>query len=264
MLSLCPDIQDVPGKRVILKVDSGPGRMNVPMLASLRLQGLCLVSGVPNATTTMQETDQNYGPFKLHCRSNSEELARARFGVKEGLWIDDLPLLVFGGKGSLTGLALKNAFALAFSKELCLSAWRKVGAVPLTMEALKCSTLRHEGVANEDGTHAEDLDAESRNLLTIEECNHSQCDFLLSLGYDATHLRLDAPKVLAKKFRLTQSQSKERIVAIQQASTAGQLFHVAHGKHLNSEEFFAAQAKTLQDKELSDFCLLYTSDAADD
>ena len=59
ILPLYPDIEDVPGKRVILKVDSGPGRLNVEMLADLRLQGLYLVPGVPNTTHVTQETDQN-------------------------------------------------------------------------------------------------------------------------------------------------------------------------------------------------------------
>jgi hypothetical protein len=47
ILPMYPDIADTPGKRVIMKVDSGPGRMNVEMLANLRLQGLYLVPGFP-------------------------------------------------------------------------------------------------------------------------------------------------------------------------------------------------------------------------
>jgi hypothetical protein len=43
ILPLYPDIEDTPGKRVLIKVDSGPGRLNVEMLADLRLQGLYLV-----------------------------------------------------------------------------------------------------------------------------------------------------------------------------------------------------------------------------
>jgi len=34
-LPLYPDLEDVPRKRVTVKVDSGPGRMHLPMLASL-------------------------------------------------------------------------------------------------------------------------------------------------------------------------------------------------------------------------------------
>jgi len=249
MLPLCPDIEDVPGKRVIAKVDSGPGRMHVPMLASMRLQGFYLVPGVPNTTGATQETDQNYGPFKTHYRGNLETLSRARFDMKEGLRIDDLPFLVFGGKDPIAGVELRNAFALAFSKENCLSAWNKCGAVPLTMEALKSPTLRHKVLINADGTVDDESDPDAKHLLQIEACNRVQAEFLLTLGYDSTHLRMDAPKVSAKKFKLTEPQSKERIEAIQKASSAGQLFHVTHGQHLNSEEFFAARAKTVRDKE---------------
>jgi hypothetical protein len=52
---LYPDIADVPGKRVWLKVDRGPGRLNVEMLADLRLQGLYLVRlGFPIPYTTLK------------------------------------------------------------------------------------------------------------------------------------------------------------------------------------------------------------------
>jgi hypothetical protein len=35
VLPLYPDIEDVPGKRVIIKLDSGPGRTNLEMLADM-------------------------------------------------------------------------------------------------------------------------------------------------------------------------------------------------------------------------------------
>jgi len=69
-LPLYPDSEDVPRKRVIVKVDSGPGRMHLPMLASLRLKGVYAVPGLPNSTGKTQETDQNCGPFKTHHRGN--------------------------------------------------------------------------------------------------------------------------------------------------------------------------------------------------
>jgi len=50
ILPLCPDVADVPGNRVLLKLDSGPGRMNLAMLADLRLQGVYVIPGVPNTT----------------------------------------------------------------------------------------------------------------------------------------------------------------------------------------------------------------------
>jgi hypothetical protein len=55
ILPLSPDIEDIPGKRVIMKLDSGPGRLNIEMLATLRLKGLYLVPGVPNTTSNTSE-----------------------------------------------------------------------------------------------------------------------------------------------------------------------------------------------------------------
>lgn len=78
ILSLFPDVSDEPLKRVIIKLDSGPGRMNVDMLAELRLKGVYVIPGVPNTTHVTQETDQNYGLFKSTYCTNLRLLAQAR------------------------------------------------------------------------------------------------------------------------------------------------------------------------------------------
>ena len=42
IIPLYPDALDVPGKRVMLKVDSGPGRLNIELLEELAsLDGIC-------------------------------------------------------------------------------------------------------------------------------------------------------------------------------------------------------------------------------
>ena len=64
LTKLYPDAKDVKGKRVMLKVDSGPGRLHTPLLVRARTLGFYLYPGVPNTTAVTQETDQNYGPFK--------------------------------------------------------------------------------------------------------------------------------------------------------------------------------------------------------
>jgi hypothetical protein len=126
ILPLYPDIQDVPGKRVLLKVDSGPGRLNIEMLADLRLHGLYLVPGVPNTTHQTQETDQNYGIYKSSFRENLRNLSQCRFENSLTLQVADLPLLVFGGECPSTGLPLRDAFSDAFSIERNLIAGRSV------------------------------------------------------------------------------------------------------------------------------------------
>jgi len=75
ILPLCPDIEDRPLKRVIAKLDSGPSRMNVQMLAHLRLRGLFVVPGLPNSSGKTQETDQIYGSFKGCHRTNLHTLS---------------------------------------------------------------------------------------------------------------------------------------------------------------------------------------------
>ncbi len=50
LVPLCPDSEDVLGKRVIIKVDSVPGWLNVEILANLWMLCHCLYPGVPNTT----------------------------------------------------------------------------------------------------------------------------------------------------------------------------------------------------------------------
>ena len=59
IVPLFPHAKDKPGHRVLLKVDSGPGWMNLNLLVKLRLLGFVLYPCVPNTTHVMQETDQN-------------------------------------------------------------------------------------------------------------------------------------------------------------------------------------------------------------
>ena len=60
-----PDAEDITGKTVIIKDDSGPGRMKLGFLAEARTLGFTIYPGVPNTTAVTQETDQRYGPFKI-------------------------------------------------------------------------------------------------------------------------------------------------------------------------------------------------------
>ena len=207
MLPLHPDMENVPGKRVIVKVDSGPGRLNVTMLAEMKLKGLCVIPGVPNTTSKTQETDQSCGPFKTCCRANLSTLSTARFEAKKSLAITDLPSLAFGGKDPVTNADLKDAFQLSFNNQQCLSAWRKCGAVPATRSPLhdKDDLIRHEVIYNADGS-ASNLDPESMKLIHMEEPNHWHCDCLNGHGMDGDQLKGTAPKQSAKKFQVTAPQ----------------------------------------------------------
>ena len=65
LIRLYPDAADLPGKRVMIEVDSGPGQMNYKLLAMMQARGsFYLYPCVPNTTAVTQETDQSYGLFK--------------------------------------------------------------------------------------------------------------------------------------------------------------------------------------------------------
>ena len=253
ILPLFPDVQDFPRKRVICKVDSGPGRMNPAMLAELKLRGFYLFPGVPNTTSVTQETDQNYGPFKIRYRKNLELLSQERFLENKTIQINDLPLIVFGREATAEKEELCDAFAQSFSRELCLSAWKRCGSVPLTRAALKSDKVRHEVMLDEHGNVDDACDPETRTLLRLEEVNHLSCDLLTSYGFDGSKLRIDAPR-RKKLQQLTQPFSLERQEAIRQATTAGQLFHATGGTMLNSEDMF--RAKALSQRQLEKESLL--------
>jgi predicted transglutaminase-like cysteine proteinase len=237
------DIEDVPGKRVIIKVDSGPGRTNLQMLTEAKLKGLYIYPSVPNTTSVTQEADELYGPFKTVYRQNLQLLAEIRHKANKPIQITDLPILVFGqpdGWVSLPGgRRFRDAFTETFSKERCLRAWQKCGAVPLTRSPLNSSKVRHEVVINADGSINKEADPETEMLLSIENRNQFACDYLTGLGFDGKQLLIKAPRKKAAP-QLTAPQSRERILALKQAKSAGQLFMATGGSHINSTDFFRA------------------------
>ena len=78
IVPLYPHARNQRGKRVMLKVDSGPGRMSLNLLARLRHMGFILYPCVPNTTHVMQETDQLYCPFKTQFLENLDLICEAR------------------------------------------------------------------------------------------------------------------------------------------------------------------------------------------
>ena len=101
---------------MIIKVDIGPGRKKLDMLAYIRAFGVYCYPGVTNTTQVTQETDQNYGTFKSNFRQNLETLSQARFDLDKTLMITDLPLLVFGVKyDGITDVSFRDAFTEGFS-----------------------------------------------------------------------------------------------------------------------------------------------------
>ena len=52
-----PDAADVPGKRVLLKADSGPVRKNIDLMAYLRARGFYFLPGLANSMHITQELE---------------------------------------------------------------------------------------------------------------------------------------------------------------------------------------------------------------
>ncbi len=99
IVPLFPNARDKAGHRVLLKVDSGPGRLSLKLLAKLRMLGFVLYPSVPNTTHVTQETNQNYGPFKTQFLSNLDLIVDARLLKKKSLSLQPkfMGLPLFGG-----------------------------------------------------------------------------------------------------------------------------------------------------------------------
>mmetsp|Transcript_23022 Transcript_23022/g.32975 ORF Transcript_23022/g.32975 Transcript_23022/m.32975 type:complete len:238 (-) Transcript_23022:368-1081(-) len=145
--ALFPSAADESGRRVLFKIDGGPGRLNVEMLAELRCKGVYLFPGVQNKMHVTQETDQNYGLFKSGLRKNIKKLTgwvlaqyKKEVALHESdpalhpypkilphLTKEDYPRLV---GGSDVEPKLLPAFQNAFSKEQNLRACEENKCVP--------------------------------------------------------------------------------------------------------------------------------------
>ena len=68
ILPLYPKTRDRPGHWLLLKCDSGPGRLQIEQLAKLRFLGVYLYPCMPNTTAVTQETDRTYSMFKSRYR----------------------------------------------------------------------------------------------------------------------------------------------------------------------------------------------------
>jgi hypothetical protein len=154
---LYPDAADVPGKRLLYKIDRGPGRLDEEYLAEKGACGIYLFPGVQNTTQVHQETDQNYGQFKSDVRWNiatltadlvcdflrqqschDEDPANCAAPTKTvSIGRDQYGLILSGrdANDEQRVSALHPAFHKAFCKSKNLSAWAKVGAVPCTRQA---------------------------------------------------------------------------------------------------------------------------------
>jgi hypothetical protein len=83
IMKLYSDAAPVKGRWVVIKCDSGPGRLNPTLLTCLRYHCFILYPGVPNTTAVTQETDQSYGPFQTAVRTNLQLLIDERIAANK-------------------------------------------------------------------------------------------------------------------------------------------------------------------------------------
>ncbi len=187
---LYPDVEDTLGKRVMVKVDSGPGRLEIEFLAEARTSGFIIYPSVPNTTAVTQETDQSYGPFKSKFAQNLKALSDARiagdFPTSFPPWL--VGLLVFGGTDPISRFVVESAFEFGFSPEKNLNAWSKCGAAPLT----RCCLKNHSHVRSEIG---DDDDATNQMMQEIQTANDISTHFLTAHGYNGDAFKATVNKV---------------------------------------------------------------------
>ena len=121
-------------------------------------------------------------------------------------------MIVFGGVDQVTGHELTTcAFSHGFSREACISAWKKVGAAPLTRACLsdpKVSKRLGEGDSSFD-----------EYLLGIQSTNDLATHALTQGGYSGKILK--ATIIKRKAEEITAPHSKERIELLMKAGTHG-------------------------------------------
>ena len=171
---------------VILKVDSGPGRIvasfdSILHREALAEKGLLLMSGLPNATSVQQEMDALYGAFKsatyergelvlmqkmktrgVAARTGTVRVAAAAAASILTLGFEDLATIV---NGQVDDDVSMRPFDKHFTREKVLQAWQKIGFVPFTRRCLSSKKVRHElgqSCANEA---LEDLQVRYDNLV---------------------------------------------------------------------------------------------------
>ena len=242
IMPLYPNAAPVKGKWVILKCDSGPGRLNLDLLADLRTSGFILFPGVPNTTAVTQETDQNYGPFKTQYCKNLDVVIDERIKQKKSTSLPtwQVGLIVFGGVDPETNVIVKSAFDQGFSREGCKHAWEKVGAAPLTR-----ACLNNKKVQKSLGDGSVDY---QQLLLNVQDANDVATHALTAGGMNGNALKRTIIEIPTTQ-QITEEHSQERYEILAKANTHGKLFSATGGTHLTSDDVFIGAELSTREKE---------------
>ncbi len=99
IVPIFPNLEDIPGKCILLKVDSSHQRNWRNLLKKCRFRGVYIYPSLPNSTSMQQETDVNYGPFKGVIRRNLAKIATTCYakGITMTQETSTFGLIVNGG-----------------------------------------------------------------------------------------------------------------------------------------------------------------------
>jgi len=255
LVTLFPDAADKPGRRVLLKADSGPGRKNTDLMAYLRVRGFYFIPGLPNSTHVTQEMELLIGELKSVFYKNLESLTRGCLlrhrTIPSGSEI--VGLLLFGGTffdgephDCTLGEEFVNAFAVAGCKKKVIGYFEKIGFAPFTRNYLNNKHVRHDSAS----------DPMAKEYDVLEQKNIMACGFLDIFGYDGSLLLAkvernsrDAAEEQLEQHPLTRPAVSQRATALAHAVTHGQQFKVTGGHHLTSNDFLIAEAIGSLEKE---------------
>ena len=188
-----PDVADEPGKRVIVKSDSGPGRLkNEKFMNNLLMDGFKFFASLPNGTEITQEMDQLFAEFKRLCYLNRDQLFEALvsvYGPKAKLTLDHVGYIVFGGEVEIqlgTTVTIKyKPFIEAFTPDKIKSAREGCGFWPFTQNALKSRKVRHVLKAYKQSVHrSDDSDTNSDDDSQVGNISNGEEEGILSTDED--------------------------------------------------------------------------------
>jgi hypothetical protein len=199
VMKLYPDTCDEPGKCVLLKMDSGPGRDILELIAKLRMRGFYLCPIFPNATHVMQEMDVWLGKLKTVFNRDSRPVIEVY--VTNGKAMpnseDTMGLLFFLGcifdDDQDPKNVCENALQISTSKEKIIAVFSKIGTVPITRECINDKHVRHD-ICVVDGETVDALDPMTLYYIGLEAENHYDVTLLIYLGYKGDLLKAELPR----------------------------------------------------------------------
>jgi hypothetical protein len=269
---LYPDAADVPGNRILYKIDRGPGRLDENTPAEALTRGVYLFHGVQNTTAVTQETGQNYGLFKSDVRWDIAKLTSylvRQFTQKQGLHDQDTTShsaptklvnitrehygLILSGRAADTERDLSYLcpeFHNAFCKSnnlACLLG--KFGTVPCTRTALKNKNVRREVGRGDTCVSIEGFDSFkkfpyiAKSMLEVEDKKKRYCAHLNRLGYNGGGFLIKARRQAHNMIQRVSSITTEEarvIVLARSGIILSSIFFVARHKCLSNDEIFKA------------------------